>query len=68
MILLLFIAPMEWHIGFVLRPYFMVDFLVSFLEVVALVIALILCDYYLCSVSLSRDGVGWSAVCDCGIS
>ena len=31
-------------------------------------VALLLFSYYKCSVALLHDDVGWSTVCDCGIS
>ena len=31
-------------------------------------VALLLLSYYKCSVALPHCAVGWSAVCDCGIS
>ena len=33
----------------------------------AIIVLLMFC-YYKCSVALPRIGMGWSAVCDCGIS
>ena len=59
-------------------PCFLMQYLVPFIVLQSfwlgresgcftLIVFLMYCDYW-CSVALPRDAVGWSAVCDCGIS